>query len=75
MTYAGFDMDVAKFMMGHGRQIDPNKYDKIVRDIQYTTSEFRKAMPFLNVLSESPMEMSRPEVDEQMAGTRMRLNC
>lgn len=72
-TYAGADLDVAKFVMGHGSQIDPNKYDKIMRDVAYARSQYRKAMPWLNVLSEDPQRVDRAEVDEELTSLRVEL--
>lgn len=62
--YTGVDLDVAKFCMGHGSQIDPNKYDKIMRDIPATLDEYRKALPFLNILSEEPRKIPLTSLHE-----------
>jgi len=61
--YAGFDGDCAEFFLEH--EIDPLKYDKIMRDVTSTMSEYRKLMPFLNVLSEDPLKMTRTDVESQ----------
>jgi integrase len=42
---------VAEFMMQH--ETDPNEYDKAFRDEPYMRSEYRKALPWLNLMSSS----------------------
>ena len=63
-TYARADGDCAEFFMGHS--IDPLKYDKIMRDRKYALEQYRKALPWLNVLSENPRVVDRSEVSEQL---------
>ena len=47
----GADRDVAEFMMGH--TVDPLRYDKIyVLDPRWVQVEYRKALPYLNLLTE-----------------------
>lgn len=45
--------------------VDPLKYDKIMRDMAGTKAEYRKAMPFLNIFSEDPTKIERAEVDDR----------
>jgi len=74
MRQSGFDLDVAKFCMGHGSQIDPNKYDKIMHDVPATLIEYRKALPFLNVLSEDPRKIARSEVESQLEASEAKVD-
>jgi len=62
-TYNGADPDAAEFFMGH--MTDPLMYDKIMRDKSYGLQQYRRAMPFLNVLSEEPRKIDRVELDER----------
>ena len=41
--------DIGEFLMGH--QIDEYGYNQVFRDYDYVVEEYRKALPFLNVLS------------------------
>lgn len=68
-TYAGFDGSACQFFMGHS--IDPLEYDKIMRDHAYATSEYRKAMPFLNILSQEPLKVERSTVDLRFEGQKV----
>jgi len=63
-TYAGVDADCAEFFMGHS--IDPLKYDKIMRDRKYALEQYRKALPWLNILSENPRVVDRSEVSDEL---------
>lgn len=63
------DPDVAEFMMGHN--VDPNKYDKIMKlHPEYAEEEYRKALPFLNILTEDPRKVSLDKVREIEEKTR-----
>jgi len=68
-TYAGVDADCAEFFMGHS--IDPLKYDKIMRDKKYALEQYRKASPWLNILSENPRVVERTEVSEELESQRV----
>jgi len=68
----GVDADVGRFMMGH--TIDSLKYDKIMKDVEATTAEFRKAMPMFNILSEDPRKISRSEVQEQLEASEAKVD-
>lgn len=63
-TYAGFDGSACEFFMGHS--IDSLEYDKIMRDSSYAKSEYRKALPWLNILSEDPSKIDRTSVDLEL---------
>ncbi len=45
---------VAEFMLGHRSKLDSNEYDKIMRDRGFAKREYRKALPWLNILTENP---------------------
>lgn len=68
-TYAGADANCANFFMGHS--IDPLKYDKIMRDKKYALEQYRKALPWLNILSEDPRKIDRSEVSEELETQRV----
>jgi len=63
-TYAGFDGSAGEFFMGHS--IDPLEYDKIMRDSSYAKSEYRKALSWLNILSEDPSKVDRTSMDLEL---------
>ncbi|MHA1973463.1 MAG: hypothetical protein ACTSW1_10745 [Candidatus Hodarchaeales archaeon] len=45
---------IAEFMLGHKSQLDPNEYDKAIRDLGFSKREYRKALPRLNILTQDP---------------------
>ena len=70
----GVDYGVAEVCMGHGlKKIDPLLYDKIMSEPEYAEAQYRRAMPFLNILSEDPRVVARGEVEDQLAGVNKRL--
>lgn len=52
---------VAEFMMGH--QIDPLEYNKACRDESWTLKEYRKALPFFQIIS-SGLPFSQISIEE-----------
>jgi len=68
-TYAGADSDCAEFFLGH--TVDPLQYDKIMRDRKYALEQYRKALPWLNILSEDPRVIDRCEVEDQLESQRV----
>jgi len=60
------DKDLAEFMMGHMEALDPNKYDKIFRDRKYSKREYRKALPWLNILTEDPESVPIDQYESQL---------
>lgn len=66
--YNGLDGDCPEFWMGH--DIDPLKYDKIMKDVKSTLLEYRKALPYLNILTEEPLKVSRNEVGLEFEGLK-----
>ena len=68
-TYAGCDPALGEFMLGH--TVDPLNYDKIMKDRSYAAAEYRKALPWLNILSEDPRVIDRCEVEDQLESQRV----
>ena len=68
-AYNQADPTCAEFFMGHS--IDPLNYDKIMRDRKYALSQYRRALPWLNVLSEDPRVIDRSEVEDQLESQRV----
>ena len=54
--------------MGH--EIDPLQYGKIMRDRKYALEQYRKALPWLNILSEDPCKVDRVDVAAQLEASR-----
>lgn len=48
--------------MGHN--VDPLEYNKAMGDTDYTAREYRKAEPWLNILSEDPEKVPLESVEE-----------
>ena len=71
-TFSGVDPDVGETMMGHS--IDPLQYDKIMRDRSYGLGQYRKAVSWLNILSEDPRKLDRSEVQSEMDGMKKELS-
>lgn len=62
---SGADPLVAEFFLGH--TIDSNNYNKFTKYEQwYCNQEYRKALPWLNVLSKDPSKIDRIEIDERL---------
>lgn len=63
---SGAEVLNAEFHMGH--DIDRLRYDKLMeKDHTQALNEYRKALPFLNVLSEEPRKIDRLTVLQEMA--------
>jgi len=54
---------VAEFMLGH--IVDPLGYNKAMKNESYVRGQYRKAEPWLNILSEDPEKVPRERVDHQ----------
>lgn len=66
---SGADPTVAEFIMGH--DIDSNHYNKFMRyEPAYLFSEYKKALPWLNVLSNDPNKVDRSEVSDELEAQR-----
>ena len=62
---SGADPLVSEFMMGH--EIDSNHYNKFMKyEPWYPIAEYRKALPWLNVLSEDPNKVDRSQIDSEL---------
>jgi len=53
---------LAEFCLGH--DIDSNHYNKFYRNIEFTTKEYMKAQPYLNILSEDPLSIKKADMEE-----------
>jgi len=66
---SGADALVAEFMMQH--EIDENGYNKFMKyEPSYPIVEYRKALPWLNVLSKDPNRVDRSEVQSDLEAQR-----
>jgi len=66
---SGADSVVCEFFMGH--EVDPNFYNKFWKyEPWYPIQEYRKALRWLNILSEEPDKLSRTEVEEQLEASK-----
>lgn len=64
---SGADPLVAEFMMQHDEQVDPNHYNKFAKyEPSYPIMEYKKALGWLNVLSNDPNKVDRSEVQDQL---------
>jgi hypothetical protein len=59
----GLDLDAIHFMLGHTKNLDPNKYDKFYEDANYGVAQYRIAEPYLNILSQ-PQAATGDEVEK-----------
>lgn len=60
---------VAEFFMGHA--IDPNNYNKFFKtDPDWVESQYKKAVPWLNIISEDPRKIPIDEVSRLTDKTR-----
>jgi hypothetical protein len=68
--FAGVDAPVPEFWMGHGEQVDPNDYNKFMNESgrAYVLSQYMKALPFLNIMSEEPRKVDRLTVLQELEG-------
>ena len=64
-----FDVDVAQFIAGHTSMLDPNRYDKFMKDKAYTEEQYRIAEPFLNIRTnpEGILRSKVEQLDEKLA--------
>lgn len=63
---SGADRAVREYIMGHPRRVDPNLYEKIKYQQGFAETEYRKALPWLNVLSCDPLKVDRTEIDSKL---------
>ena len=68
-AYNQADPVCAEFFMGH--TIDPLAYDKIMTDKNYPRIHYKRALPWLNILSEDPRKIDRCEVEDQLESQRV----
>ncbi len=53
----GFDMDCVRLWSGQVGQIDPLKYDKFYKDLDYTRKQYLIAEPYLDIITGQPQEL------------------
>jgi len=71
---SGADRFVREVIMGHNMtKLDPNKYEKVKYQEGLAEDEYRKALPYLNILSVDPDKISRSQVDAEREGTKHEL--
>jgi len=64
---SGADPLVAEFMMQHDEQVDPNHYNKFAKyEPAYSVKEYRRALPWLNVLSHDPAKVDRSDLEARL---------
>jgi len=71
---SGAKVVVAEFMMQHGETVDPNQYDKLKYTPMDAIVEYRKALPWLNVLSHDPNKVDRSEVDSKLEASEAKVD-
>lgn len=62
----GADPTVAEFMMGHTKNVDPNKYLQFAKVPDYVIEEYRKAEPRLSLLSNPHPDLVRKDEVEEL---------
>lgn len=68
---SGADRVVREGIMGH--RLDPNNYEKFKYQPGFAEKEYRKALPWLNIVSTDPTKVDRTEVDEELDVLRRRV--
>lgn len=63
---------VGEYCLGHS--IDKLEYDKSFRNIQFYKGEYRKALPWLNLISEDPDMLPRKEVESVQSRQQLEIN-
>lgn len=75
-TSSGANDKVAEYMMQHDEQVDPNEYLKWSNyESHYPLQEYRKALSWLNVLSEDPRKIMRSEVQSQLEASEAKVEA
>ncbi len=69
----GADLVCSDFFMGH--DVDPLKYDKLMRDTSFALEQYRKVLPWLNILSEDPRKIERSEVLTQLEASETKVDA
>jgi len=70
---SGADPLVAEFLMGH--DIDPNAYNKFMKyEPWYLVQEYRKALPWLNIMSQNPSKVDRFKIDNEIESNKIEIN-
>jgi len=69
----GFDMDLCKWIMGHGKKIDPSGYDKFHENIEYAKKQYLIAEKHLNILSNMPSTQEMEKYEERLMTVNVKL--
>ena len=65
---------MAEFFLGH--DIDSNHYNKFMKyEPWYPVQEYRKALPWLNVLSEDPRKVDRTLTDGKLEASEAKVDA
>ena len=65
---SGASNNASEFFLGH--VIDPQEYNKAFRDVDYARRQYRKALPWLNILSGDPEKVPLDSLEEEREGIR-----
>jgi len=61
----GLDLDFVHFMMGHTKNLDPNRYDRFFEDANYGREQYGIAERYLNIVSRTAsIELEREHIRE-----------
>ena len=65
---SGADRVVREGIMGH--VLDPNDYEKFKYQEGYAEAEYRRFLPYANIMTEDPLKVDRRVVDEELDSLR-----
>lgn len=64
---SGADRFVRETIMGHNTgKLDPDRYEKVKYQPDLAEAEYRKALPWLNIMSEDPTKVDRGAIDVEL---------
>jgi len=70
---SGVHIDIAEFMMGH--KIDPLNYDKACQDEEWTALQYRKVLPWLNLISEPDPDIAMKSEQKAMSKYELKMDA
>lgn len=71
---AGVKKSAVEYWLGHTKQVDPNEYLSYRKyGLKLLAQEYRKALPFLNILSEEPDKIERSQVEMKFEGQKAQI--
>jgi len=69
------DKDCAEFFMGHGKLIDPNKYNRIFRDDpEWVMNEYRSALPHIDIMNTEATREVEKQQSERIEAMQRQIN-